>query len=554
MASLTNAIGAQEKPFAFVFWEDVVGRPAYIDLCRDTMRRNLRGCFELVELDFESCKKWWPEAGAYYDRCRPATLGRSTSVESRRMALFSDQLRLRLVGQHGGLWLDADTIIFPRAAALAKLVQHQDFFCSEAELGTLANGLFGGRKGSPFLAALNREMALTLADRVEPLRWGEYGFQLFRKIFTQRQNDKVYIAPFGDIMQFFSSAAIESGFALNDATAFSDAESYEALIPGDALALTLFNNSTSEDERGRTKDELLSSNTIFSVAYGRAMSVPECSAELPETRNRAPFFRHTLSQEQKSADLMEELQSRLHRRNEDVARLKGLKDRLEERLTVRRGNANSVAASVDVPASRRDVFEAIYENDAWTRGGSKSGCGSSLRQTETLRAKLPAFLQKHGVRSLLDIPCGDFNWMRHVDLGAIAYIGADIVPAIIAENQAKAPGVDFRVIDLVCDPLPQVDCVVVRDCFSHLAFADIRRALANIRQSGSKYLLVTHFTNQSANADIATGQFHRLNFQLAPFSLPEPLDLLIEEHRNPKHADKSLALWEVSALQPGENR
>ena len=29
---------------------------------------------------------------------------------------------------------------------------------------------------------------------------------------------------------------------------------------------------------------------------------------------------------------------------------------------------------------------------------------------------------------VLDVPCGDFAWMRHVDLGDAAYVGADIVP------------------------------------------------------------------------------------------------------------------------------
>ena len=37
--------------------------------------------------------------------------------------------------------------------------------------------------------------------------------------------------------------------------------------------------------------------------------------------------------------------------------------------------------------------------------------------------------------SLLDAPCGDFNWMRHVPLGGVSYTGADVVPELIARNR-----------------------------------------------------------------------------------------------------------------------
>jgi hypothetical protein len=37
---------------------------------------------------------------------------------------------------------------------------------------------------------------------------------------------------------------------------------------------------------------------------------------------------------------------------------------------------------------------------------------------------------------LLDIPCGDFNWMKLLNLG-VDYIGADIVGELIAENRRR---------------------------------------------------------------------------------------------------------------------
>ena len=41
------------------------------------------------------------------------------------------------------------------------------------------------------------------------------------------------------------------------------------------------------------------------------------------------------------------------------------------------------------------------------------------------------------VRRLLDAPCGDHNWMRHVDLDGIQYLGMDLVEDIVKHNQDK---------------------------------------------------------------------------------------------------------------------
>ena len=36
---------------------------------------------------------------------------------------------------------------------------------------------------------------------------------------------------------------------------------------------------------------------------------------------------------------------------------------------------------------------------------------------------------------MLAIPCGDFNWMRTIDLSRFVYIGADLVPDFVHANQ-----------------------------------------------------------------------------------------------------------------------
>ena len=66
---------------------------------------------------------------------------------------------------------------------------------------------------------------------------------------------------------------------------------------------------------------------------------------------------------------------------------------------------------------------------------SASGPGSGLAETARIREALPNLLREHGVKSMLDLPCGDFFWMKEVDLGDVDYAGADIAPALIEANQ-----------------------------------------------------------------------------------------------------------------------
>ena len=76
----------------------------------------------------------------------------------------------------------------------------------------------------------------------------------------------------------------------------------------------------------------------------------------------------------------------------------------------------------------RERFERIYSTKLWSDPETRSGVGSTLDSTRVVRVELPKAVRELGARVLLDVPCGDFTWMAHVDLSGIEYIGGDIVP------------------------------------------------------------------------------------------------------------------------------
>ena len=102
----------------------------------------------------------------------------------------------------------------------------------------------------------------------------------------------------------------------------------------------------------------------------------------------------------------------------------------------------------------------------------------------------------------------------------------------------------------MADELPKMDLVFVRDCFVHLSYRDIRKAIQNIKKSGSKYLMSTSFVNHHDNHNIPTGDWRPINLQDAPFRFPKPEYVLIENctQGNGAYQDKAMGLWLVEGI------
>lgn len=205
------------------------------------------------------------------------------------------------------------------------------------------------------------------------------------------------------------------------------------------------------------------------------------------------------------------------------------------------------------PSARSEYFSGFYRDNIWSDDESRSGTGSNLGATKRLREELPALLGKLQATTMLDIPCGDFVWMREVDLGAIRYIGGDVVPEMVEKLRAEytSPRRDFQLLDITSSPLPTVDVVFCRDLFIHLPDALVRQAVKNLRRSGSTYLVTTTFPDRHENVDIRMGDFRHVNMQDPPFNFPEPLDLLMEYYEGDAVGlvpGKQLGVWRIADL------
>lgn len=237
----------------------------------------------------------------------------------------------------------------------------------------------------------------------------------------------------------------------------------------------------------------------------------------------------------------------------EIARHVITRSRLGTALNLyRRASGRKQAIAHLTLPGRGDRFSAIYDNRAWRIGkdeGSLSGWSSELEHTVAIRELLPKLLADLGTGTLLDVGCGDFNWMKEVALKA-DYVGMDIVASVIGRNQERhgGPGRRFVTGDAVSEPLPEADTVLCRAVLFHLSFEDVLALLANVKRSGARWLIATNDDDIQFNADIETGDYRQLNLRRRPFRLPTPVRSEAERLRRYPH--RSLCVWPTSAL-PG---
>jgi len=166
-----------------------------------------------------------------------------------------------------------------------------------------------------------------------------------------------------------------------------------------------------------------------------------------------------------------------------------------------------------------ETFRATYRSGGWVHGEeqeSGSGIGSSAAVTTGLVERINAALRHVAAESLVDVGCGDWNWMKRSKLD-VAYTGIDVVPEVIEENQWYArAGVSFAVCEAIEGPIPPADAALCREVLFHLSFADARAVVKNI-MAAARYLVATTDLDIWCNSDNQKGDFRRLNLLRRPF-------------------------------------
>jgi hypothetical protein len=199
--------------------------------------------------------------------------------------------------------------------------------------------------------------------------------------------------------------------------------------------------------------------------------------------------------------------------------------------------------------SAKDIFTEIYKTNYWGDLESKSGTGSSLKSTENIRKELPQIIKKLDIKSIVDIPCGDFYWFSKIINNLdIKYFGGDIVKDLINKNKKfESQNIVFRDINLITDKVPYGDLLICRDCLFHFSYNDINKVFLNLKSTDFKYILITNHNLQREefeNNDCITGSFRFLDFHLSPFNFVKNYEYEISDTDYPKtYLEKKILIY-----------
>ena len=119
----------------------------------------------------------------------------------------------------------------------------------------------------------------------------------------------------------------------------------------------------------------------------------------------------------------------------------------------------------------------------WTGGLPETPCGfgSKMSSTQAQRDWLPSLVKKYGIKTVADIGAGDLNWIPHVKWD-VEYTPYDLIPR--HESVTR--------LNILEEVAPKVDMLMCLWVLNHMPFEQARLAFQNLRESGSKYLLMTH--------------------------------------------------------------
>ena len=248
------------------------------------------------------------------------------------------------------------------------------------------------------------------------------------------------------------------------------------------------------------------------------------------------------------------------------------------------------ALSNDEVPSRKEIFDEIYLVNFWKSGFDddktssnfipSSGIGSSRKYSTLIEDALREVLTSYNIHTILDVPCGDLNWMPYVfkERMNISYIGGDISQIVIDRNirtlnsvrqtrNVSHPlwtlvnhtnNVSLVQLDLVeASALAvNIDLLFCRHMMIHLTVTDNLKVLENIENSGVRYFMATTFLTNSGNdpINVNTDDFrlvlgNKINLMQSPYCLRPPIKLFFDGSNDDFNSFSYMGLWDIT-LKP----
>ena len=373
----------------------------------------------------------------------------------KHVAHQSDVVRLQKLIEHGGIYLDADVLV---QKSFDDLLGNSTVLGEEGEGAEhgMANAVILAEPGAPFLRRwLSEYKSFRSMGRDE--YWNEHSVQLPVRLAREHPEEITVLPPNAFFWPLWTEDHLDWIFRS------------ASPIPLDGV----YANHLWESNAWRYLEDLTPGQLRAAESNFQSWASPFL-AGLPDSYG-APTLGVHLRKIRYSAS------------KEAARKIKGLERRAKNMVgPVSRAMEKLAQINMSESEIRRRIFQDVYERNLWgSDSGSKffSGIGSRGDAAKVYVRQMVELLRDHADErgrplTIVDLGCGDFQIGSALleRLPGMNYIGCDIVPELVAHNNAVYGNnkVRFHQLDLVSDDLPDGDVCLVRQVLQHLSNADIQ--------------------------------------------------------------------------------
>jgi len=102
----------------------------------------------------------------------------------------ADFVRVNVIHDYGGIWLDSDTLVLNSLDSLFDIIKEKDGFFIIQDNKTIWNGIFGSKKETPLMVEWKKNMLTSLEDKKQHIRWTEIGNDMIQSMYNN--NSELY--------------------------------------------------------------------------------------------------------------------------------------------------------------------------------------------------------------------------------------------------------------------------------------------------------------------------------------------------------------------------
>jgi hypothetical protein len=97
----------------------------------------------------------------------------------------ADFVRVHVICDYGGIWLDSDTLVIDKLDSLFDLIENKEGFFIKENNHILWNGIFGSKKQTPLMIEWKNNLRNVLNKKKNTIAWSEVGCQMLQSMYNK---------------------------------------------------------------------------------------------------------------------------------------------------------------------------------------------------------------------------------------------------------------------------------------------------------------------------------------------------------------------------------